>query len=158
MEQIDTAAANRLAPLVLGAPLFAQMQAQFVMVSDWDHFKKMVEAECGLSREEERSALLTMQPTAGQTDADFVLAVEAQRKLVVPHEPADNLPYIFVPRLSRAFKRKLEAARASKVLSHVGSKSLTWADVVHVAKDAKYSVKVLDDGDEVQPHGRPPST
>ncbi len=134
------------------------MRSQFVLVSDWDQFKKIVEAECGLSREEQRSALLTMEPTTGQSDADFVLAVEAQRKLVVPQEPANNLPYIFVPRLLHAFKRKLEAARASKVLSYVGSKSLTWADVVHVAKDAKYSVKVPEEEDEVQPQGRPPST
>ena len=70
--------------------------------------------------------------------------MESQRKLVAPTDLTDNLPYIFIPRLSPAYIAKLEAARASKVMANPGlkSQSLTWTDVVAVAKDDQYAVRI----------------
>jgi hypothetical protein len=45
-----------------------------------------------------------MAPQGGLTDEDFVLKVEAQRKLVVPNDPEDNLTYIFLHKLSLPFR------------------------------------------------------
>jgi ABC-type enterobactin transport system permease subunit len=62
---------------------------------------------------------------------------------VVPYDPQDNLTYIFVHKLSLPFRQKLETARAAKVLNAGNKNALSWADVVAVAKDDKYSVKVV---------------
>ncbi len=79
-----------------------------------------------------------------------MLHVEAQRCIIVPHDPRDNLVYIFVPRLSSSFKTRLEAAHAGKVLGPTGGQSMMWQEVVKVAKDVKYSVKIqLDDSPSV---------
>ena len=78
-----------------------------------------------------------------QSDAEFLLYVEAQRRVVLPHEPKTSLPYIFVPRVSDTYFYKLEAARASKVINCTGgSVELTWDDIIAIAKDDQYGVKL----------------
>ena len=53
---------------------------------------------------------------------------------------------MFMARLSYPFRVKLEHARSGKVLgTFTGAKELSWEDIVQVAKDALYSVRVLTD-------------
>ena len=66
----------------------------------WRDFRRAVENEFGLSEAQEKATFYSTMKSAGQGDAEFILAVEAQRKLVAASDPTDNLPYIFVPRLS----------------------------------------------------------
>jgi hypothetical protein len=89
---------------------------------------------------------MSMTKKRGQGDADFLLEVEAQRKMVIPHEPSNNLPFIFVPKLSREYVDKLQYARASKVLSNPHTDAyLTWDDITLVARDDKYSIKLVSE-------------
>ena len=69
--------------------------------------------------------------------------MEAQRQVVLPQEPKTSLPYIFVPHVSDSYFYKLEAARASKVISNPGGPvELTWDDIIAIAKDDQYGVKL----------------
>ena len=70
--------------------------------------------------------------------------MEAQRRVVLPQEPKTSLPYIFVPRVSDSyFYKKLEAAHTSKVISNPGGPvELTWDDIIAIAKDDQYGVKL----------------
>jgi hypothetical protein len=69
-----------------------------------------------------------------QSDAEFLLFVEAQRRVVLPQEPKTSLPYIFVPHVSDAYFYKLEAARANKIINCTGgSVMLTWDDIIAIA-------------------------
>ena len=71
-----------------------------------------------------------------------MLQVEAQRRVVLPQEPKTSLPYIFVPRLSDSYFYKLEATRASKIISTpTGSVKLMWDDIIAIAKDDQHDVK-----------------
>jgi hypothetical protein len=62
---------------------------------------------------------------------------------VVPQDPASNLVYIFAPRLSIPFRMRLEQARAGKAVHTGGLCALEWCDVVSIAKDVKYSTRLL---------------
>ena len=78
--------------------------------------------------------------------------MEAQRRVVLPQEPKTNLPYIFVPRVSDSYFYKLEAARASKVINSTGgSVELTWDDIITIAKDDQYGVKLTRGGKVTAP-------
>ncbi len=116
----------------------------------------MVDAEVGLTEEEERSEFYSLMPGQWEKDEDFVLKVEARRKLVVPGDPTSNLVYIFAPRLSIAFRMRLEQARSGKAL-HTGG-ALRWEDVLKVAKDVKYAAKLVTDEDMRKVAGPPPSS
>lgn len=59
-----------------------------------------MEEEFGLSAEQERATFMSMVRGTGQSDADFILSVEAERRVIMPGEITDNLPYIFVPKLT----------------------------------------------------------
>jgi hypothetical protein len=99
---------------------------------------------------------MAMSRKRGQGDADFLLEVEAQRKQIIPHEPSNNLPFVFVPKLSREYVEKLQFARASKVLSNPNTDAyLTWNDIILVARDDKYSIKLVSE--EVTPVSKPVS-
>jgi hypothetical protein len=93
---------------------------------------------------QERATFMSMIRGVGQSDADFLIAVEAERRVIMPNEPTSNLPFIFIPKLTQAYVDKLQFARASKILNNPHSDvSLTWEDIVLVAKDEKYSVKLV---------------
>ena len=62
----------------------------------------------------------------------------------MPKETTASLPYVFVPRLSAEYVNKLQQARASKVVNNPGSSvELTWEDIIAVAKDDQYGVKLV---------------
>jgi hypothetical protein len=71
------AAIRRLAPFLLGAPLWAQVKGR--IFGDWQDFRDMVDLEVGMTAEEERCAFYSMLPSGTEADEDFVLRVEAQR-------------------------------------------------------------------------------
>ena len=70
-----------------------------------------------MTEEEERSEFYNEKLKPYEKDEDFILRIEAKRKLILPYAPTSNLVYIFVPRLSIAFRMRLETARTGKVLS-----------------------------------------
>jgi hypothetical protein len=62
---------------------------------------------------------------------------------LLPKEMTASLPYVFVPRLLSEYANKLQQARASKVVNNPGSSvELTWEDIIAVAKDDQYGVKL----------------
>jgi hypothetical protein len=50
---------------------------------------------------------MTLTKQERQSDAEFLLHVEAQRRVLLPRETTASLPYVFVPRLSAAYVNKL---------------------------------------------------
>ncbi len=139
--QLTQGAIRRLAPYVLGAPLWAQLSGQGFI--GWSDFRALVDAEVGLTEEEERCEFYSLTLGPWERDEDFILRVEARRKLVVPYDPTSNLVYIFAPRLTVPFRLRLEHARSAKALHSGGA--LQWDDVIKVAKDVKYAAKLITD-------------
>lgn len=143
LSQLTPQAIRRLAPYLLGAPLWAQVTSS--VFADWDEFKEKVDQEVGMTEEEERAQFYSMRLGSFEKDQDFVLRVEAQRKLVVPHDSTTQMVLIFAPRMTIQFRMRLEQARSIKALAAGGRATLTWADVVSVAQDLKYSARLLSD-------------
>lgn len=50
---------------------------------------------------------MTLTKQERQSDAEFLLHVEAQRRVLLLRETTASLPYVFVPRLSAAYVNKL---------------------------------------------------
>ncbi len=103
-------AIRRLAPFVLGAPLWAQLQGRGFLT--WGEFRAMVDGEIGMTEEEERAEFYGLMPGEWERDEDFVLRVEARRKLVVPYDQTSNMVYIFAPRFTVPFRYRLEQLRS----------------------------------------------
>ena len=94
--------------------------------------------------DEERCEFYSLSRSPFESDEDFLLRVEARRKLVVPADPTANLVYVFAPRLTLSFRMRLEQARSNKVLQ-AGGGVLVWEDVLKVANDLKFAAKLITD-------------
>ena len=70
--------------------------------------------------------------------------VEAQSRVLLPKKTTASLPYVFVPRLSAEYVKKMQQARASKVVNNPSSSvELPWEDIIAVAKDDQYGINLV---------------
>jgi hypothetical protein len=72
-----------------------------------------------------------------QSDAEFLLEVEEQRKVMGSHGPSDCFPPNFLPKSCGEYVNKLkEYAYAIKESSNpYVDAHLTWEDIISVARD-----------------------